>query len=69
LLESYNRCIERLTLFRRQHMEIAVRYITMQAPGPDKAVGTGGTSFTHFLGAAKHATRAHIITRDPQAES
>lgn len=56
LVAAYNECIEWLTAFRRQHMEIAVRYITMQAPGPDAAKGTGGTSFAQLLGAAKRET-------------
>ena len=31
LAEAYNTCIDLLTTFRKQHMEIAVRYITKQA--------------------------------------
>ena len=57
LAEGYNRCIDLLTDFRRKHMEIATRYITMQAPKPEVALGTGGTNFAHFLDAAKRETK------------
>lgn len=56
LKHSYNRCIDALDHFRKLHMEIAVRYITLQSPKRDDR-GTGGTSFTAFLGAAKRETR------------
>ena len=56
LLEGYNACVERLSGFRRAHIEIAVRYITHQASGA--ARGTGGTDFTRFLGVARKETEA-----------
>lgn len=60
LKHSYNRCIDALDDFRKKHMEIAVRYITMQSPRQEDR-GTGGTSFTAFLGAAKRETREHRV--------
>jgi indoleamine 2,3-dioxygenase len=57
LADHYNRCIEHLSDFRKKHMEIAVRYITMQAPNPQAATGTGGTNFHRFLGTTKRETR------------
>jgi indoleamine 2,3-dioxygenase len=57
LAAAYNGCIDALTEFRKQHMEIAVRYITMQSPERGEAKGTGGTSFALLLGTAKRETR------------
>lgn len=61
LAEAYNTCISLLTQFRKQHMEIAVRYITKQMPGTEEAKGTGGTSLAQFLGATRQETRAQRI--------
>ncbi|MCW1969020.1 MAG: indoleamine 2,3-dioxygenase [Anaerolineae bacterium] len=63
LLAAFNRCIETLTDFRKKHMEIAIRYITMQAPKGTEAIGTGGTSLAQMLGAAKQQTRDSVINR------
>jgi indoleamine 2,3-dioxygenase len=60
--DAYDRCIHALTDFRRKHMEIAVRYITMQSPRPAEALGTGGTSPARFLGAAREDTKRHGLT-------
>jgi indoleamine 2,3-dioxygenase len=57
----FNSCIELLTDFRKKHMEIAIRYITMQAPKGVEAKGTGGTNITQMLGAARQQTREHRI--------
>lgn len=62
LVEAYNRCVAELADFRRKHMEIAIRYISMQAPSPKEAVGTGGTSLARFLGAARQETRESKIS-------
>lgn len=58
LLERYNACVDRLTEFRRAHLEIAVRYITHQATQQSSgaARGTGGTDFTRFLGVSRKET-------------
>ncbi len=63
LARSYNACIEQLTDFRKKHMEVAVRYISMQAPKNVAAVGTGGTNLAQMLGAAKRQTSEHVIER------
>ena len=67
LAEVYNQCIDTLTDFRRKHMEIAVRYITQQAPKAEEAVGTGGTSLARFLGATRDETRQSKLDRGNQA--
>jgi indoleamine 2,3-dioxygenase len=61
LTEAYNTCIDLLTQFRKQHMEIAVRYITKQAPSNEEAKGTGGTSLAQFLGATRQQTRERRV--------
>ena len=61
LAEAYNACIGLLTNFRKQHMEIAVRYITKQMPDNEEAKGTGGTSLAQFLGATRQETRERHI--------
>jgi indoleamine 2,3-dioxygenase len=61
LVEVYNTCIKRLTRFRKQHMEIAIRYITKQMPNGAEATGTGGTSLAQFLGAVRQQTRERHI--------
>jgi len=62
LMDNYNHVIDLLSEFRRQHMEVATRYITMQAPKPEAALGTGGTDFAHFLDATKRETRARRLS-------
>ncbi len=64
LAERYNACIAALDHFRKTHMEIAVRYITHQAPLGVEAVGTGGTHFASFLGKAIKETREHRLDDD-----
>jgi len=61
LSERYNACIGGLDRFRKKHMELAVRYITHQAPKPGEAKGTGGTDFVPFLSKARKETGEHSI--------
>ncbi|MEO8452815.1 MAG: indoleamine 2,3-dioxygenase [Gemmatimonadota bacterium] len=56
LRSAYNACIEELDKFRKGHLEMAARYITMEAKGDPAAKGTGGTDFGAFLGAARRET-------------
>ena len=46
---AFDRCIDRLTHFRRTHQAITMRYITQQAPTTHEATGTGGTDYADFL--------------------
>ena len=62
LRDRYNDCIRALEDFRRRHVEIAVRYITHQAPKDVEAKGTGGTNFAAFLGKARKETGEREIT-------
>jgi len=66
LAEVYNRCIHLLQDFRSKHFEIAVRYISHQAPPGTQAKGTGGTNFSAFLGKSLKETREHLI--DPHVK-
>jgi indoleamine 2,3-dioxygenase len=61
LVEEYNRGIQGVEEFRRRHFEIAVHYITHQAPPGAEAKGTGGTNFSAFLGKSLKETREHLI--------
>ena len=61
LVDRYNACIRELDRFRKKHMELAVRYISHQAPNPDEAKGTGGTHFVSFLSKARKETEEHTI--------
>ncbi len=61
LVEAYNSCIHRLAEFRRHHMEMAARYITMQGSEGREDIGTGGTSVSTFLGAARRETREYRV--------
>jgi indoleamine 2,3-dioxygenase len=61
LCEAYNQCVQALEEFRKKHFEIAVRYITHQAPKGVEAKGTGGTSFAAFLGKSLKETSEKII--------
>jgi indoleamine 2,3-dioxygenase len=59
--DRYNACIREVDRFRKKHMELAVRYISHQAPNPDEAKGTGGTNFVSFLSKARKETGEHTI--------
>jgi len=61
LSDRYNGCIRALDRFRKKHMELAVRYISHQAPNPDEAKGTGGTNFVSFLSKARRETEELTI--------
>ncbi len=61
LCEAYNQCVQAMEEFRKKHFEIAVRYIAHQAPKGVEAKGTGGTSFSTFLGKALKETSEKII--------
>jgi len=69
LAEQYNSCIDALSTFRKKHMEIAVRYIMMQSPEQDDNKGTGGASFTAFLGIARRETRDCRLTASTRPRS
>ncbi|KOP26673.1 hypothetical protein AMR41_08590 [Hapalosiphon sp. MRB220] len=60
LRQHYNECVQAIEHFRKQHMEIAVHYITKQAPQHKQ--GTGSTNFAHFLRKVKQQTTAHLIS-------
>ncbi len=62
LSERFDACISALDRFRKDHMAMAVHYITHQAADPDSAKGTGGTPFARFLGTARKETRATRIS-------
>lgn len=59
--ECYNDCIQALDRFRQLHMEIAVRYISHQAPDTRQAKGTGGTEFVSFLSTSRKETRQRLL--------
>jgi len=63
LCERYNACVRALEQFRKKHLEIAVQYITQQAPQqtPKAEMGTGGTPFVPFLSQVRKNTREHLI--------
>ena len=54
LSDAYDKAIEALDLFRRDHMAITSRYITQQ--GDDSAEGTGGTEYGTFLRVTRKET-------------
>lgn len=62
LTERYDHCIDALDRFRTTHFELAVRYITRQAPNPERAKGTGGTELADFLTATREDTRSKKIS-------
>lgn len=62
LIERFDACINALDRFRKDHMEMAIHYITHQAADPDSAKGTGGTPFARFLGTARRETREARLT-------
>ncbi|MEE2908080.1 MAG: hypothetical protein VX527_09655 [Planctomycetota bacterium] len=52
--EAYDRAIDALDQFRRDHMAITARYITQQ--GDETAEGTGGTEYGTFLRVTRKET-------------
>jgi indoleamine 2,3-dioxygenase len=63
LAERYDDAIRALDRLRKAHFEIAVRYITRQAPEPEGAKGTGGTDLKTFLKKTREETRDKLIGR------
>jgi indoleamine 2,3-dioxygenase len=61
LAERYNTAVLAMDHFRKIHFEIAVRYITRQAPEPDDAKGTGGTELATFLKKTRDETRETLL--------
>jgi indoleamine 2,3-dioxygenase len=61
LANQYNACIDLLSAFRKQHLEITVRYIKQQAQPDADALGTGGTDFVPFLSEARKETQSKAI--------
>lgn len=55
---AYDACVKALSDLRREHMAMAARYISAQAPSRDNGIGTGGTEFVTFLRAAREETLA-----------
>lgn len=54
----YDACLKALGDLRRDHMALAARYITAQAPREAPGIGTGGTEYLGFLRAARDETLA-----------
>lgn len=61
LARRYDAVIEALDGFRKVHFELAVRYITRQAPEPENAKGTGGTELATFLKTTRDETKDKLI--------
>lgn len=57
---AYDACVKALSDLRREHMAMAARYISAQAPR-DSGIGTGGTEFVTFLRAAREETLARRL--------
>src|SRR5262249_34889805 len=62
LCDLYNACIRALDNFRKKHMELAVRYISRQAPGAEEAEGTAGANFVPFLSKVRKETKESEIS-------
>jgi len=62
LCDLYNACIRALDNFRKKHMELAVRYISRQAPGAEETEGTGGANFAPFLSKVRKETKESEIS-------
>ncbi len=58
VIDSYNRCLEKVMEFRKKHLEFAILYI--QSKVSDQS-GTGGTPFMKWLGQLRDETDAHKI--------
>jgi len=71
LCERYNACVRALEQFRKKHLEIAVQYITQQAPQQTQKaeMGTGGTPFVPFLSQVRKNTREHLIMKEAYHEN
>ena len=60
----YDDAVLALDSFRKTHFEIAVRYITRQAPEPHEAKGTGGTELRTFLKKTREETKDKLLGSD-----
>lgn len=61
LATVYDECIHRLEIFRKRHIDIAVRYVSRQASGGDQTHGTSGTDFVRFLGQVRKNTASQFM--------
>jgi len=59
--ERYQAAVRALDSFRKTHFEIAVRYITRQAPEHHEAKGTGGTNLRTFLMKTRDETKDKLL--------
>jgi indoleamine 2,3-dioxygenase len=64
LRDAYNDAIDKLTRFRKKHVEIAVRYIAKEAKnaGENVRYGTSGTEYLKFLHNVHKNTSAHELS-------
>jgi len=58
VIDSYNRCLEKMMEFRKKHLEFAILYIQSKVTDPS---GTGGTPFMKWLAQLRAETEAHMI--------
>lgn len=61
LAERYDGAVGALDSFRKTHFEMAVRYITRQAPEHQVAKGTGGTDLKTFLKKTREETKDKLL--------
>jgi indoleamine 2,3-dioxygenase len=64
LVTAYDRCLDALCIFRREHLIFAARYIQAQTPqsaANPNAIGTGGTPFMRYLKQHVEEVRRHRI--------
>ncbi len=64
LAKRYDDAVLALDSFRKTHFEMAVRYITRQAPEPHEAKGTGGTELGTFLKKTREETKDKLLGSD-----
>ena len=64
LADRYDGAVLALECFRKTHFEMAVRYITRQAPEPHEAKGTGGTELRTFLAKTREETKDKLLGSD-----
>ena len=64
LAERYDGAVRALDSFPKTHFEMAVRYITRQAPEHQVAKGTGGTDLATFLKKTREETKNKLLGND-----
>jgi indoleamine 2,3-dioxygenase len=64
LAARYDGAVSALDSFRKTHFEMAVRYITRQAPEGHEAKGTGGTDLKSFLLKTREETKDKLLPKD-----